>query len=369
MRKALAKTRGDLRCDNLLADLAQQFGQASNGSRALRSALGVPPKPTDYATNTEAHARGAVLVAAIFHAFLEMYDARVADLKRLATGGTGVLSPGDLPIDLVNRMATEAAATASHVLSTCIRALDYCPPVDLTFGEYLRALITADMDLEPEDKLNYRTAFITGFRARGIFPDGVRTLSEQNLRWQQPNLPLEGDRIAALLGSLDLTWNLSTDRKQAYLRSEANGAKLWTWLKQNLTDDEAKALESDLGIYIRADAHLPKGIRTGKDGSPIVEIHSVRPARRIGSRGQALTDLVIEAVQRYEVHGVTHRGGCTLLIDLQRERIRYAIRKQVGSEERIAAQQNFMRVAAENGQAYFDSRKSAEPFAMLHRGV
>ncbi len=30
------------------------------------------------------------------------------------------------------------------MLNTCIRALDYCPPVDITFGDYLRAIITAE---------------------------------------------------------------------------------------------------------------------------------------------------------------------------------------------------------------------------------
>ena len=66
----------------------------------------------------------------------------MADLRRIATGGTGILPPGDIHPDLVDRLADEAAKSASHVLRMCIRALDYCPPVDLTFGEYLRALIT-----------------------------------------------------------------------------------------------------------------------------------------------------------------------------------------------------------------------------------
>ena len=69
----------------------------------------------------------------------------------------------------------------------CIRALDYCPPVDLTFGEYLRALITADYDLVRDDDRGYRIALIEAFRRRGIFPDDVRTLSEDSLRWHGPN--------------------------------------------------------------------------------------------------------------------------------------------------------------------------------------
>jgi hypothetical protein len=372
LKHTIAEARGDLRKDNLLAQLAQQFGQASNGSVALRSALATPPKATDYATATEAHARGAVLLAAVFQAFLEIYDARVADLKRLATGGTGVLPPGEIPFDLVNRMAREAATAADHVLRTCIRALDYCPPVDLTFGDYLRALITADMDIEPEDELNYRTAFISGFRARGIFPKDVRNLSEENLRWQPPRIQLGPDRMHKLLGSLDLTWNLSSNRRQSYAHSESNGFLLWRWLQQNLSDAEAAAVEDDLGLYLRAGSRVPKEVPTGQDGTPVLEIHSVRPARRIGSRGQQLTDLVVEAVQRYIVpdpdtsQPVTHRGGCTILIDIEQARFRYAVRKRVGSAGRIAAENSFMRMAADDSQPYFDRSRHREPFAILH---
>ena len=132
------------------------------------------------------HARGAILVAAVFDAFLSIYRDRTRDLLRLASGGTGVLPDGELHPDLVNRLAQEAAKAAGHVLNMCIRALDYCPPVDLTFGEYLRALITADMDLMPEDQHRYRVAFIEAFRRRGIYPRDVRTLSEDSLRWARP---------------------------------------------------------------------------------------------------------------------------------------------------------------------------------------
>jgi hypothetical protein len=109
----------------------------------------------------------------------------VADLFRLASGGTGLVAPGALHPDLVNRLASEAAKSARHVLGMCIRALDYCPPVDLSFGEYLRAVVTADVDLVPDDDLTYRIAFIEAFRRRGIYPRNVRSLSVDSLRWQQ----------------------------------------------------------------------------------------------------------------------------------------------------------------------------------------
>ena len=74
---------------------------------------------------------------------------------RIATNGTGVLQPGAIHPDLVNRLATEATKTAGHVVHICIRALDYCPPVDITFADYLRALITADSDLVGNDRYGY----------------------------------------------------------------------------------------------------------------------------------------------------------------------------------------------------------------------
>jgi len=194
LRQQIAKTRGDLASQSLLGQLAQQFGKAIGQYGALRDAIGEfdkkenkwkprQPDPNDYQTELEPHARGAILVAAVFEAFLSIYKCRVADLLRIASNGTGILTPGELHPDLVNRLAREAAKTAQQVLNMCIRGLDYCPPVDINFGDYLRAIITADTDLVPDDDLGYRVAFIEAFRRRGIYPRDIRTLSESSLSW------------------------------------------------------------------------------------------------------------------------------------------------------------------------------------------
>src|SRR5690606_2340937 len=90
---------------------------------------------------------------------------------------------GALPEQLVDELAHEATKAAEHFLRMCIRALDFCPPVGLTFGDYLRALITADRDMVPDDTLGYRIALIDAFRQRGIFAPGVTHLSEDCLVW------------------------------------------------------------------------------------------------------------------------------------------------------------------------------------------
>ena len=72
------------------------------------------------------------------------------------------------------------------MLSMCIRALDYCPPVDITFGEYLRALITADFDLVPKTRSATASPSWKRSAARGILPRDVRTISAETLVWNTP---------------------------------------------------------------------------------------------------------------------------------------------------------------------------------------
>jgi hypothetical protein len=111
--------------------------------------------------------------------------------QRLSSGGSGV----SIHPYLLHRRCDEASKSAKHVLTMIIRALDYLPPVDVTFFEFLRAIITADLDLVPDDRLNYRVALIDAFRRRGIYPkDGSnqtsaagRTLSVETLRWRSPD--------------------------------------------------------------------------------------------------------------------------------------------------------------------------------------
>ena len=205
LKHQIARTRGDLHSQNLLGELAQQFGTAIGSYGSLRDAIGQhdpdtgkwqpkEPNADDYRQEMEPHARGSILVAAVFEAFLSIYKMRIADLLRISSGGSGILPQGELHLDLINRLAAEAAKAANHVLSMCIRALDYCPPVDLTFGEYLRAIITADADLVPDDQYDYRLAFIDAFRRRGIYPKGIKTLSVDSLLFRRWNIGSPLDR-------------------------------------------------------------------------------------------------------------------------------------------------------------------------------
>lgn len=169
--------------DNPLIGLAQQFGEALGQRAALRNALMYPPNSRALETTFEPHDRGGILVAAVFDAFFSSFERRTADLFRIARAGAGGVMSNDLHPDLAARLSAEAAKIAQHFVTMCIRAIDYCPPVDLTFGDYLRALVTADHVLYPSDPYGYRAALIESFRLRGIHPDSVISMAEESLLW------------------------------------------------------------------------------------------------------------------------------------------------------------------------------------------
>jgi hypothetical protein len=398
LHRQLAQCRGNIRGESLLGVLAAQFGEATGKRAALRQYLGrkvqkdgkdvweaVQPDVTAINKVFEPHERGAILVAAIFRAFADIYENRVADLRRIATGGTGILPDGDLHPDLVGRLADEAAKVAGHILTMCLRALDYVPPVDLTFGEYLRALITADYDLVRDDDRRYRISVINGFRDWGIYPRGVRSLSVDGLLWNKPEQNAFR-RITDFIQTHPIDgWKRHTDRHGAFVGMKKLSAAFHKWLTEpgNVVDGE----EHSLGLWLRDGA--PGSIRRGNNGRPIFEVHSFRPCRRIGPDGQQQTDLVVELVQRRkaffdskiqgQVDGAPpadgpkpafwYRGGCTLIIDPTSGDIRYCVRKSVRTDERLDRERKFRQgqFGDKVGGSYIaGDHDDANPFAFLH---
>jgi hypothetical protein len=375
LKTQIARTRGDLGRQSLLGALAVQFGHATGNYGALRDAIGAcdengvwhphEPKTTDYANATEPHDRGAVLVAAVFDAFLQLYRARTADLIRLATGGTGILGEGALPADLTQRLAEEAAAVARHCLEICIRVLDYCPPVDITFHDYLRAVITADRDIAQDDPLGYRVAFVAAFRARGISSSDVRSISSDSLAWEPP--PLQLGRLAEVLKQLRLDWDLKSNREHAYRASRHNAAVFHRWLLSDAVSDEELAM---LGL-VRHERPLTLNGVHGHLGP--IEVHSVRPANRIGPDRESRAELIVEITQtwkdRITAPNTVFRGGCTMIVDLEKSAALYLVRKRVDHAGRFAAQTAFQALTSLNplrANYFNDQSWQGETFAALH---
>jgi subtilisin family serine protease len=386
LRYQIANTRGDIRSQqNLLGQLAVQFGFATGLRRALRDAIGSQnkvtgeweprkPDPSQYTNATEPHDRGSILVAAVFDAFLSIYERRISDLLRLASGGTGILQPGAIHPDLVARLSAEAAKSAQHVLTMCIRALDYCPPVDITFGEYLRAVITADSDLVPDDDLNYRVSFIEAFRRRGIYPRDLRTLSVENLVWRSPEKDAlrPSNKLESGLEHLRgyAQQYLYTPRGQDMIRSRerlfqlerAMRRELHGWLK----DHFASTPDGN------ADARF-----LGLDSRRPFEVHTARFALRTSPDGDVDPQIIVSLLQQKTepvdpsnpaAGTLPFEGGSAIVADLPRCNIRYCIRKNLSSQTRLDRQRQFAELQLSSARAtYFGSEN--EPFAGLHRGM
>ncbi|HEU4554629.1 MAG TPA: hypothetical protein VFS25_17415 [Chitinophaga sp.] len=272
LKHQICKTRGDLGAQNLLGQLAQEFSSAIGDYGSLRDAIGEVdpetrewrpkvPNPDDYRREMEPHARGSILVAAVFEAFLSIYKSRIADLLRIASNGTGILRQGELPPDLVDRLANEAAKAAGHVLTMCIRAIDYCPPIDITFGDYLRAIITADMDIVKDDSRDYRLAFIDAFRRRGIYPDGIKTLSVESLGYPLQNIGFMTDKRGTLMQKKEDGENdhLNTTTKE--LLAIVNG-----FLRDY--GDEIKYVNDRRSIFYKTREYITGRYEKGRPGVP-----------------------------------------------------------------------------------------------------
>jgi hypothetical protein len=390
----LARVRGDLAGPQWLGELAQQLGASVGHYGALRSALGraepgagrwepLPPDPTAYEKTGDPHGRAALLVAALFDAFAALYKGRVADLIRIASAASGALPAGELHPDLVQRLARSAGRTADHLARVCTRALDYCPPVDLTFGDFLRALLTADQDLVPDDPRGYRTTLVEAFRRRGLFPRDVRTLSVEGLLWRSPSG--EFPHLKEALDDLHLSWDLSADRPALFQRMNEGCARLHYWLREDASTPEvARAM----GLALGHDA--PATIPRDKEGRPRFEVRSARPALRTGPGRHLILDLIVRITQsragyfspadqeradrsRSRTGGdFTFRGGCTLLINPETGHVRYCVAKSVLGAERLEAQRQFLAAPEEQSlhATYSGGSRAgppAEPVGLLHR--
>ena len=330
VRSAMRQCRGALEQAQLLGQVASQFSRASGRSGPLRTALeqGAPRK---YRANLEPHALGAVLVSAIFDAFTVVFRRKTEALVRLASGGTGVLPPGELPHDLQQLLAAKAGKLASQFLAICIRAIDYCPPTGMMFGDYLRALITADYDLVPDDPWDYRGALIDAFWRRRIYPRTAQHLSQDALLWKPPRIPLDpvrGLAFSRLRFQGDPAHAASADE----LRRQA--ATLGRFVTQ-------RHLLEEFGLVASDDARL------GADAVDLPTVESIRTARRAGPNGEIVFDLVAEITQAMHVApsadgpGFTHHGGCTVILS-PRGVVRYVVLKSVLGAGRTGRRREFL---------------------------
>jgi hypothetical protein len=347
--------------DNPLIALAMQFGDASGKRGGLRSALGTRPNSDDIRKLTEPHDRGSILVAAVFDAYFTIYTRRTFDLFRIFRAGGGSVLQSDLPAPLANRLASEASRTAEEFFVICARALDYCPPVDITFGDFLRAVLTAHLDLQPDDPDGVRDAFMQAFRLRGIYADEATSFSEDSLFW--PKVTRDEKKLPRVKGLLFGDPNGLTKKEKDH-----NGDLLRKYAKDNAPQ---LGFDPDAGKICAPSFHPM--FHTGKDGSLYV-------------------NMIVELVQTVRVpfdEGGSGtfplRSGATLLIaqdpaadDVKPEpRIRFVILKQHTREREERIRNFFMssgraiskKIDDDPKKPDADDRRFQINFGLLHAGL
>jgi len=276
----------------------------------------------------EPHSRGEIFVAAMMNAFLEIWLARIAQLgdgieKRLQRA----------------KVAEEGEAAADHLLTMAIRAVDYAPVTDLLFGDYLTALLTADLEVQPDDsRYGYRKIISESFAAYGIAHAPTRRSVEDKVRvWEPPP------------GNLDYS-------KTHFESMHQDPDEVFRFLWEN---------RKSLGLC--EDAYT--------------RVQSVRPCLRLSSDGFLLRETVAEYVQILNLYAgelsrfaikvpagmpeqtqVALYGGGTLVFD-DYGQLKYHVRTRVLNSKR---QENRLQYLWKTG--FFESDAPVtRSFAEMHR--
>lgn len=251
----------------------------------------------------EPHRCGELFVAAIMNSFLKIWTKRIAELK----GGENEKEYLDRSL-----VVDQGAGAANTLLTMVIRAIDYTPPTDITFSDYLTALLTADREAVPDDsRYHYRDVLKQSFKMYGVEP-------LNGGYWDAPKGNFNYDRVRfdSLLRDPDEVFRFIWDNRNEF--ESVRGKRLY----------EEKA-------YTR--------------------VQSVRPSLKIGPDGFAVRETVAEYVQIVNVKAaeleleqydgidkpadmpdsteITLYGGGTLVFD-EYGKLKYHINNRVFSQKK-----------------------------------
>ena len=241
---------------SILLGIAAETGSALAGGErdALRRSVELAPEAGRLARDDEdEHVRGEVFVAAFMNAFVHLWGNRISTL--------GTFDGDFYNLDSV---VEEGAKLAGHLLNMAIRALDYCPPTDIDFGQYLAGLLTADRELVPDDEHRYRLHVQASFREYGIEVP-PRTCDEDGC-WRR--YPHAGQLVYA---------------RSNYTAMTRSPDELFRFLWENRVE---------LGITERA----------------YTEVLSIDPSVRLGPDGIALHETVCQYAQRVDIFGAEFKS-------------------------------------------------------------
>lgn len=169
-----------------LFGLADQMGPATQKARGepLRMSAEIVPDVglLDLPNYAEPHRRGEIFVAAVMHAFIQAWSDRIL--------ASGVPHQPTFPL---GHVAEEGADIADALATMWVRAIDYMPPIHLTFSDALTAALTSDVRVRPDDsRFRLRQCLKDSFAAFGILPVTTKTRSDC---WDPPPPNISFDRV------------------------------------------------------------------------------------------------------------------------------------------------------------------------------
>jgi hypothetical protein len=322
--------------DSLLLGLADELGSEAGLERfnALRRSVRIDPDPDILGPDSfefrEPHRRGEVLVAAVMRAFVRAWTMRLDDLGTVR---------GRF-VDL-GRVAEEGAAIADVLLTMAIRALDYTPPVHLTFADYLSALITADTEVRSSDRpFGLRERLLESFADYGIRPASRR---EDGL-WNRPKEALTHEGIR--FGSLQ------TDPNEMFRFVWANRERLCL----------------DVEAFMRVASVRPCVRTSPDDGLPLREtVAECTQYVKVAAKDLDRYGLV-KPPDMPDDTAIELEGGSTLILD-EYGRLKYEIHNRLPDREdteRLATAQDRLEYLWTHG-AFDPGRSLAARLATLHR--
>jgi hypothetical protein len=150
---------------NIVSAIASEFGAALRGMKDedyLRGAWN-NRQMRDLRGTYEEHDWSEVLTGVYYDVLQYLYPRNRWQLEEELGAAT---SPGKSEYYAMRALNRAATLTAGIMF----RALDYCPPVDLRYSEYARAVLRADEVAYPLDDFQIRKALRLIFRKRGLVP-------------------------------------------------------------------------------------------------------------------------------------------------------------------------------------------------------
>lgn len=319
-----------------LFGLASEMGAELSGihGQALRRSVSLPPSP-DYLSSVlyqEPHMCGEVLVAAILNAFLEIW------IERLTAVGSESRVDRD-------RASEEGAEIADRMLTVFIRAIDYCPPTDLQFGDFASGVLTADWELNPkDDKYNMRSALRKWFAEFGIKPSSKGALGHEPGTWETPpaKIPFKYDRTHF-----------------ESMKADPDELFRFLWVNRKAFRLNEQALTRVLSVR--------PCVRTGRDGftlrETVVEYHQQLKvfARELSKLGVQKPTGMPDSTE------VTLYGGNAVVFD-EYGHVKYNIGNSVlsSSDKHQTRQSSRLNYLWENG-AFSPGASKMRAFASMHR--